>query len=337
MAFTSVTRCANFSGAAVSECFGRPSSLALRGRRGVTGTLSRLNCEGGGLTEILTGKGDRFMKVVIPGLCLRCCSRVLARLLQDCSSCRCGFLIFIDSNNPRGRVRCLSRLVTCGVRKLVILDRALSSRGLTSCGVPIVTVRHRTRRVYDIAASGCVNNVRTASLLVHGRYSMLVRVGIRMPRGVPTCSHVHTFRRAYQRCRIPCRLGLGISNSSCRRLFRRVHIVFRSVSDGCSNRGGNVFLSGSACTGVFLGLVFRGCGYLPSRCRVVKFSGSPVTTRSVVPVAAVKRRVSIVTRAAVRLLIRRVGRVGGEGPTPLRGPVRGGVAPILVQQRAAKS
>ena len=317
-----------FSKTTISRYFNRPASVTEENRKKIEEAMRVLGYQENKVARILAKGKTEFIGVIVPTLYYHYFSEMLTRILNTYDEFGYKYIVFSGSDNPEKERRYLQELFSYQIEGLIVMNHTLSSRELSSCSVPVVTIEREDQYTSSVNCDNYKGGLLAASLLEKHHCDIYIHLN----------SPGHKVIPAYQRrvgfldyCRdhgLAHTLIIKEIEPSYEEMYYPVKEAFEEMEQLYPDKKKGVFCTNDTVANCFLNFIVRKYGGLSPLYKIVGFDNSPVSEEAAFSISTVDQQIDVIAREAVSLLHEKI-RLKYEGSSGEDKLIHRVITPVL--------
>lgn len=329
--FADIAEYTNFSKTTISRYFNNPDSLTIENQDKIAQALDELGYQENKLARVLANGKSEFIGIIVPNIYLHYYAEMLNQILSTYGDHNYKFLVFIGDNDKKIEQKYINELLAYKIEGLIVMSHTTTSQELASYQVPVVTIERESEHVCSVCTDNYLGGVQATSLLIKNNCSRLIHINSHTPEYIPAYGRIKGFEDTCKTSSMPYEVITDDFGTSYASMVEHLSRIFSRIEQMGDEKKG-LFFSNDTYANIFLNLIIRKYGSLPSHYRLVGFDNSPIASEAVFPITTVGQQIEIMAQNAVELLILQMNEMKKRVPRPLSAPIHRQVAPVLIQR-----
>lgn len=300
--FADIAKHTKFSKTTISRYFNNPNSLTEKNRSIIENALTELGYQENKLAKVLANGHTEFIGIIIPNLYLHYYSAILENILNSYQNYGYKFLVFVGNDDIETERHYIKELLAYNIEGLIILSHTIPSKELASYNIPIVSIERESHHINSVDTDNHLGAVQATSHLIKNNCDILIHINSLPKEDIPAFERILGFEETCRISDVPYHIfdkELGHNHLD---ISNHLETILEELDLKYPKQVKGVFLANDTYASIFLNLIIRKHGCLPSHYRIVGFDDSPIATEGILPFTTIRQDIANITRVAMEML-----------------------------------
>ena len=330
--FDDIAKYTNFSKTTISRYFNNPDSLTLKSQEIIAKALIDLDYKENKVAKILANGKTEFIGIIVPNLYLHYYSEMLNQILSSYERFGYKFLVFAGNSREAIERQYIQELLAYHIEGMIILSHTISSRELSTYGIPIVTIEREDEYTSGVNTDNDVGGVQATSLLYKCSCDVLIHINVDVPKNIPAYGRIQGFLDTCREQGLLHELVLKNLGNTYKENQKALTEIAQYLGKKYKGKQKGVFLSNDSYANMFLNALIRLHGGLPKEYAIIGFDNSPISGEAVVPISTVGQQIDKIAQTAMEVLVEQMNERKKRKPELPKSPVHKIIAPVLIHR-----
>lgn len=330
--FADIAKYTNFSKTTISRYFNNPDSLTIENQEIIAQALNDLNYQENKLAKVFANGKSEFVGIIVPNLYLHYYAEILNQILNSYEEFGYKFLIFTSRHDEEAERKYLQELLAYRIEGMIILSHLISSKELSSCGIPVVAIEREDQYINSVNTDNYMGAVQATSLLMKNSCDVLVHINSIVSENVPSFARIQGFTDTCKECQVKNELILRDLGHSHQEIHACMLEIYQYLEHKYPHEKIGLFLSNDTLANSMLNIIFREHGALPDKYRIIGFDDSPASSQAILPISTVGQQIDKIAHEAMSLLVALMDEQKKRRPKSQTELVHKQITPVLIRR-----
>ncbi len=330
--FSDIAEYTHFSKTTISRYFNNPDSLTLENQAIISDALVKLNYKENKVARILANGKTEFIGIIVPSLYLHFFSEILNQILSTYETFGYKFLVFVGNEKKEIEKQYIQELLAYKIEGLIVLSHTIPSKSLAALSIPIVSIEREDEYICSVNTDNYAGGVQAAELLAEHDCDILLHINSPTAKNIPAYGRIQGFLDVCKKRRLKHQIIYRDLKANYEAIQAQLNEIIDELERDYMGQKKGVFISNDTHANIFLNLIFRRHGGLPSDYLLVGFDNSPISREAIIPISTVGQQIDKIAYEAVGLLVEQMNERKKRNPVPLTAPIHKIIPPILMQR-----
>ncbi|WP_289290284.1 substrate-binding domain-containing protein [Sporofaciens musculi] len=330
--FSDIAEYTHFSKTTISRYFNNPDSLTLENQAIISDALVKLNYKENKVAHILANGKTEFIGIIVPSLYFHFFSEILNQILSTYETFGYKFLVFVGNEKKEIEKQYIQELLAYKIEGLIVLSHTIPSKSLAALSIPIVSIEREDEYICSVNTDNYAGGVQAAELLAEHDCDILLHINLPTAKNIPAYGRIQGFLDVCKKRRLKHQIIYRDLKANYEAIQAQLNEIIDELERDYMGQKKGVFISNDTHANIFLNLIFRRHGGLPSDYLLVGFDNSPISREAIIPISTVGQQIDKIAYEAVGLLVEQMNERKKRNPVPLTEPIHKIIPPILMQR-----